>query len=63
MKYPDLFKYPHIFDEDEKIIYIPTPISGFPTVIGINQLAKKHFPEYKPVLVNRESFKDMGGKL
>ncbi len=62
MRYKSLFKYPHIFNEEEGIIYLPTPCSGFPSTIGIGKLARNHYPNYKPVFVNSDEFLRMGGK-
>ena len=63
MKYQSLFKYPHIFNEEEKIIYLLSPRSGFPTTMGIGKSARNHHPNYKPVFVNSDEFLRMGGKL
>ena len=45
------------------IVYIPVPISGFPTTLAVGEYARQKFPEYTLNMVSRDNFVRMGGKL
>ncbi|WP_193742746.1 MULTISPECIES: hypothetical protein [unclassified Prochlorococcus] len=51
----------HIFVEEKKEIWILCESSI--TAMGIGAIMKRHYPEYKCCLCNRETFLSMGGKL
>lgn len=55
--------FPSILDEEKMIVYIPVPISGFPTTLAVGEYARQKFPEYKLNMVSRDNFVRMGGKL
>ena len=48
--------------EDKKEVWVYIA-SGFPTTLAVPILMKRHYPEYKSCLCNRETFLKLGGKL
>ena len=55
--------FPSILNEEEKEVYIPVPISGYPTTLSCGCVRKRKFPDYKLKMVSRENFVSMGGEL
>ena len=51
--------FPSILNEEEKEVYIPVPISGYPTTLAVGVYARG----YKLKMVSRENFVSMGGEL
>ena len=56
----ELFR-PHIFDEENKKIWVPCESSI--TAMGIGNYISNAFTDYELCLCNRETFLRMGGKL
>ena len=59
---PSSFRFPHIVMEDKKEVWVYIA-SGYPTVLAVPILMKRHYPDYKSCLCNRETFLKLGGKL
>tara|TARA_Y100001978_G_scaffold192442_1_gene197515 strand:+ start:526 stop:732 length:207 start_codon:yes stop_codon:yes gene_type:complete len=55
--------FPSIINEEKKEVYIPVPISGYPTTLAVGKYAEEKFPEYTLKMVSRENFVSMGGQL
>ena len=55
--------FPSILNEEEKEVYIPVPVSGYPTTLAVGVYAREKFPGYNLKMVSRENFVSMGGEL